>query len=157
MKYQSMLIVMLLLASQDSYSNVYMRSLSVVKNSKIFQAAQEKCALWQKKALDKDIQVVKNQISAAVDVVKGKIVPEVMNGSSNKVSANAIKYNIGGKPISVSVENIVVEAKKSFSEHFFNWLERGTQKKAVAVGIAIGSVGGYGCGKHSATTTSQKV
>lgn len=84
-----------------------------------------------------------DETSNHVEFVDKKI---EQNGGVNKAW-------VGGKAGDINHITNNYYGKRSFADHFFEWLEKGKQTRAVGAGLALGT--GFGYGLHVAVTSKQ--
>jgi hypothetical protein len=68
-------------------------------------------------------------------------------------NSGANKAWVGGKAGDINHITNNYYGKRSFADHFFEWLEKGKQTRAVGAGLALGT--GFGYGLHVAVTSKQ--
>jgi len=132
---------------------VYARN---AKKSAEFAAKKvfDKTKRLQSKIDKAEVESMKVEINNSVEGalkdsnVSKKMSDKVRNG------LHLTKSGMFGTSESVVVENVQINhhvnhhAPKAFNQSFFEWMENGSQKRAVAVGLVLGAAGGYTIGHY---------
>lgn len=146
------------LISTDALEASYFARI-VAYSKQIQQAVQRQAEKISDTFTHRDVNELKKQLSDIFKDTPGSTKAEfverqgVQQGAQDRSrkSIHLAKAGLFGKAESVVIENIQINnhGSKSFSECYFEWLQNGGQKRALAVGVVIGVAGGYAIGSYN--------
>jgi len=152
------MIIGIALISTDALQASYFARIAAY-SKQIQQAVQRQAEKISDTFTHRDMNDLKKQLndifkdspeSAKADFVERQGMQQAGQDRSRK-SIHLAKAGLFGKAESVVIENIQINnhGLKSFSECYFEWLQNGGQKRALAVGVVIGVVGGYAISSYN--------